>query len=479
MIKTYSQAVKFLESYIPTPEKKHPGKLGIERMQYLVELLENPQFSYPTIHVGGTSGKGSTATIIASILSTKYKVGLHTSPHLEKITERIKIFSRGPLAEIARSPLMKDISDKEFVEMVNEIMPAIKKVEESKLGTPSYFEIVAALAFLYFKKQKVDMAVIEVGMGGRYDATNVIKPRVAVITNVGLDHTEVLGDTVEKIARDKAGIIKGGIQVVSGVTQPAVMRIVKDACKKNNASLSIISRGPLAISARGPLIKYKIRKMDETGSVFDYYGSHTYTNLRLSLLGEHQIENAAIAIRTIEISRPPLAISARGGLIKEKDIRKGLSNAFIPGRLEVINRRPLVILDGAHNPDKVKALVRAIRSLFPKQKGIVVLAIKNDKNAKDMLRNLLPVCSQLILTKFHLTTDAGDTFSYTPVELVRIARRLISRAPLAISARGALIKNDPIHAVREAIKSAKADDFILVTGSLYLVGEVRKFLIDL
>ena len=203
MIKTFNQAVRFLEQYIPTPDKKHLGELGLKRMQYLMELLGNPQLRYPTIHVGGTSGKGSTATIIASILATKYKVGLHTSPHLVKINERIKILSKPKSfwgAERLQNPFdstqgkrfwtsQNDIKSKDFVDQVIYIKPFVEKLEKSKLGAPSYWEIVTAIGFLYFYQQRVDLAVIEVGLGGRFDASNVIEPKVSVITNVGLDHT--------------------------------------------------------------------------------------------------------------------------------------------------------------------------------------------------------------------------------------------------------------------------------------------------
>ncbi len=462
MIKTFKEAVKFLERYIPTPDKKHPGEFGLKRMERLVELLGNPQFAYPTIHVGGTSGKGSTSTIIATILAQKYKVGLHTSPHLVKITERIRTYSRPPLAEIARGGLIKDISVNDFIDLLNEVYPAIKKIEESKLGNPSYFEIVTAMAFLYFKKQKVDIAVIEVGMGGRYDATNVIKSDVAVITNVGLDHTEILGDTVEKIAEDKAGIIKQGVKVVTAVKQPSVIKIIENTCKDKDASLSLVSRPPLAISARGGLIKYEAKKIDENGCIFDYIGEKAYRDLRISLLGRHQVENAAIAIRVVEILRAPLAISARGALIKEKEIRLGLERAYIPGRLEIISKKPLVILDGAHNPEKMKALVAAIKKIFPKKKVKAIIAIKSGKDAKGILKEILPICHEVIFTKFRLTTDLGDTFSYTPAELQEI------------NSRGGLIKIDPIEAIKEAMKNTDSDSLILITGSLYLIGEVKR-----
>ncbi|MBI4990786.1 bifunctional folylpolyglutamate synthase/dihydrofolate synthase [Candidatus Gottesmanbacteria bacterium] len=427
MIKTFSQAVKFLERYIPTPEKKHPGELGLRRMEYLMNLLGNPQFRYPTIHVGGTSGKGSTATIIASILATKYKVGLHTSPHLVKITERIKIFGQDDPGSFLREfDPGSDISEDEFIGLVNYIKPFVDKVEKSNLGLPSYFEIVTAMAFLYFYQQKVDIAVIEVGMGGRFDATNVIRPEVAVLTNVGLDHTEILGDTIEKIAEDKAGIIKPGILVVSGVKQTSVIQIIREKCKEESAKLSLLipspsgsarqflhhPRSPSATSEVFPWLafSYRIKQIDSKGSVFDYKGIKSLKNLKLKL-------------------------------------------------------NPLVILDGAHNPDKVKALADSVKKIFPKKRITTIIAIKNDKDAKEMLTQLLEVSYKVIFTKFELTADIGIITSYDPNKLLGIGRTIAKDKSMSVTA-------DAKKAVDQAIKSAKSSDLILVTGSLYLVGEI-------
>jgi len=483
MINTFNSAVKFLEGYIPTPDKKHPGQLGLERMKYLVTLLGNPQFTYPTIHVGGTSGKGSTATIIASILATRYKVGLHTSPHLISVTERIKLFSKGPLAEIARSPLIKgeDISNSEFIALLNEMLPVIKKVEESEFGKPSYFEILTALAFLAFVQAKVDIAVIEVGMGGRFDGTNVIKPVVAVLTNVGLDHTEVLGNTVEEIARDKVGIIKPGIEVVTGVKQPSVFKVVNAECRMQNANLSLLTPSTpeeslYAGHPRGVFeaFSYRIKQVTSGGSVFDYFGEHTYRNLKLSLLGLHQVENASLAVRTIEslLERKPEQVKrflTSFGMTKN-NIKAGLKLAFIPGRLEIVSKKPLIVLDGAHNDDKVRALVTAIREIFPQKKVTGIIAIKDDKNAKKILREFLKICQKIIFTKFSLMSDQGVIFSYEPEELLEIAISDFSTPGESLRAAPGVYL-----ALEQAIKEAKEDDLILVTGSLYLVGEISAY----
>ncbi|KKS45787.1 hypothetical protein A3J20_06785 [Candidatus Gottesmanbacteria bacterium RIFCSPLOWO2_02_FULL_42_29] len=433
-----AEAVKFLENYIPAPEKKYPGDLGLKRMQKLVELLGNPQLKYKTIHVGGTSGKGSTATMIASILGQKYKTGLHTSPHLERINERISIFSRAPHNR------ENEISDVEFIGLLNEIKTTIWKMEKSELGPPSYFEIVTAMAFLYFEKRKTDFAVIEVGLGGRFDATNVIKPIVSVITNIGLDHTEILGETVEEIAQDKAGIIKRGIKVVVGTDQPSVKKIILQKSLKENAKVFLMNRD----------FKIDTRKISSDGSVFHYIGKNNYYNLRINLLGRHQIDNAAVAIKVTE---------AVGGLT-ESDIRSGLTKAKIAGRLEIISQKPLIILDGAHNPDKMKALVGAIQEIWPERKVIVVLAIKNDKNATEMIDILKPLAQKFILTGYRVVMDQGEIVSYDTDDL----------AALMGQKRKVIIINDPLKAYDEAVNKTAGKDLILATGSLYLLGLIQK-----
>ena len=439
MIRTIEVAVKFLERFIPTSFEKHPGSLGLERMGYLVKLLGNPQDSFKSIHVGGTSGKGSTSTIIASILVTKYKIGLHTSPHLAKINERIKING-------------SDISDKEFVKLINEIKPAVDEMKKSELGAPSYFEIVTAMAFMYFKKQKVDYGVIEVGMGGRFDATNVIKPQVAVLTNVGLDHTEILGDTVEKIAKDKSGIIKSGVKVVTGIKQSSVKKIIKIINDKKQITNNFLRED----------FEYKINKITDEGSYFDYFGNNIYKNLFIPLLGEHQAENAALAIRAIE------EIYDLRFKIYEEDIRRGLKKAHIEGRLEIVRRNPLVILDGAHNPDKMRALVKSIKTIWPNRKVITILAIKEGKNSEEMVRMILPISKKIILTNFVSLMDQGKILSIEPEKIEKIIKKKGFKGKVDI------IYN-PEPAVGETIKKAQKEDIILVTGSLYLVGIIRKY----
>lgn len=455
MIRSYECAVKFLASYIPDPNKKFPAQFGLDRMRYLCELLDNPQLKYKTIHVGGTAGKGSTSTIIATILAQKYKVSLHTSPHLVKVNERMKMIQE----------CSTDISDNELVELVNEVKPVLSMMEHSKWGRPSYFEITTALAFLYFAKEKVDFAVIEVGMGGRFDGTNVVQPDVAILTNVGLDHTEILGDTVEKIAADKVGIIKPGIEVVSGVKQPSVKQILSSKIKNQKSKLSLLGKD----------FSYDIKKMSEMGSVFDYRGEKEYKDFHLSLLGAHQIENASLAIRSIEvlqnhssIMNPPAGEAGHQSPISEHDIRKALKKVFIPGRLEIIHRDPLVILDGAHNPDKIEALTTAIKTIFSDKKIHAIVAIKKDKNAQKMILQLLRICSSITFTQYKATTDLGLIDSYDPHDLLMLSKNIKTEIEINI-------ESDPMKSLSNAKDNIGSNGLILVTGSLYLVGEMKKY----
>lgn len=441
MIETFPQAVKFLEGYIPDPYKKFPGELGLLRMRKLMQILGNPQDSYPTIHIGGTSGKGSTATFIASILSQKYKTGLHTSPHLVSIAERIRIG-------------VKSISEEKFIKVLNGVIPALFKMEKTSFGKPTYFEIVTALAFCQFQKEKVDIAVIEVGMGGHYDATNVItKPRVAVITNVGLDHTEILGDTIEKIAQDKAGIIKKGMDVVSGATQPSIINIIKKYSNEENAQLSLICKD----------FQYSKGTSNEGGSSFNYQGSNSYKRLKLSLIGRYQISNAVLAIRVVECLQND---GNDGYVLSESSIRNGLSRASISGRFEIVSRKPLIILDGAHNQNKMHALMSSVRNIYPDKKITALLAIKADKRAEAMVKELIPFCDHIITTEFSLTTDIGETISYPAAKLQKIIHQIDPNKSVRVCPSLS-------QAIKVALKNSE-DSLLLITGSLYLVGEVKR-----
>ncbi|MEK7479241.1 MAG: folylpolyglutamate synthase/dihydrofolate synthase family protein [Patescibacteria group bacterium] len=430
----YKNSVRYLESLIPGKESKE-RVYELDRIRRLLDLIGNPESSFKSIHIGGTSGKGSTAYMAAAILKEAgYKVGLHISPHLERINERMQIDER-------------PIGDIEFAKFVNLLKPYVKKVEKEGLGMPTYFEVLVALSFQYFKRKKVDIAVVEVGLGGALDATNVLNPEVAVITNVDLDHTEILGNTVERIVRDKAGIIKEGIEVVTAARQKSVLEIIKKRCKGKHAQLTIIGRNPKVPPLRP--------------------------------LGEHQKINAACAVAAIaKLQNCKLQI-------KKSAVRKALAKVEIPGRLEIVNLQSAclpvrqaicnhpIILDGAHNPAKMKSLVAALKNLFPKKKFVFLFAAKKGKDAEAMLRLLAPLAEKFYFTRFQTTTDFGKNQSVSPQELARTIKRLRPSQPLEIC-------KTPEQALHMAIANLQTYKLInlqlVVTGSLYLVGEVRSII---
>ena len=362
-IKDFESARTYLESLIPK-EREDYERIGLGRMRSLLDAIGNPQDSYPTIHVGGTAGKGSTATMIASILrSAGYRTGLHVSPHLQDIRERMQVNG-------------KFIGEKEFVGLVLKIKKGVEEAEkESGYGRPSYFEALLALSFECFRVEKVEVAVVEVGMGGRLDGTNVISPKVVVLTNVGLDHMEVLGDSIEKIASEKAGIFKKGIDVVTGVTQPSVLKIVDDTAASLGCRVEHLDR---EIKAG------KVRR-SEGGFSFDLaIGGKKHEGIHLSLMGLHQVGNAALAIAAA------LRMNDHGFSVDDNQVREALDKIVLPCRFEIVRRNPTVILDGAHNPMKMKSLVDALASNYRGRRIAFVFAVKKDKNVKEMVDLSLP-----------------------------------------------------------------------------------------
>jgi dihydrofolate synthase/folylpolyglutamate synthase len=406
--------------------------LKLERITHLLDLLGNPQKSFPSIHVGGTSGKGSTSTIIASIFrNAGYKTGLHTSPHLQILNERYQINNR-------IAPTTK------LLECFKEIKPAIQEVaRDNPFGPPSNFEAQVTLAFEFFRRENVDIAIVEVGLGGALDATNVLVANVAVLTNVGLDHTDVLGDTVELIAQDKAGIIKPGQIVVSGLTQPSTIKIVEDRCRSKQATLWQFDR------------QFTLENDEEGMSFLVKFPDRVYNDLHTSLMGDFQIKNSSCAVAAVHAFNQSIPTSA---------IRNGISQTTIPGRMEVIQNNPTVLLDGAHNPDKMLAASRAVTKNFPNKERIVVFALKAGKAYLDVLPLVVADAKTLIITAF--TTELWHPFD--PHTLSQIAKSLKPDIDIQI-------ESDPIQAVQLALSVAKPEDLIWITGSLYLVGNVRNY----
>ena len=439
VISNFHEAKSYFESMIP--ESIPNSKLfGLNRIKALLSKMGNPQNAYATVHVGGTSGKGSTSTIIAEILiNAGFKVGLHISPHLEDIREREQV--NGKL-----------MSESKFVQLTNYIKKMSEEISrETIYGAPTYFEMLLAIAFQYFKDENVDIAVIEVGLGGRLDGTNIILPKVAVITNVGLDHTEILGDTVEKIAIEKAGIIKYGIDVVSGVTQSSVVKIIENKSEEQKCKFDLINRD----------IFYNIENSEINKNNFNLIiHDRKINNIETSLLGEHQIRNIALAVDVIFL------LNKHNFYVNEQNIKNAIKNIHIPGRFEILRNEPMVILDGAHNQMKIEALIKTLYNISKGNKVIMIFAAKKDKNVKEMISQLSKITSKFYFTIFEATTDFGKRFSYNPQELVNFT-----------NITSEVFKNSK-DAYEKAVAESKSTDVICITGSLYLVGELRKYIIN-
>lgn len=406
--------------------ERHGIKPGLERVHSLLAALGNPQDSFRSIHVAGTNGKGSVCSMAASILNEAgFKTGLYTSPHLVKFNERISISG-------------KNISENELIKAAREVKAASEKAGVS--GTITFFEFTTAMAFLHFRKKKVEFAVVETGMGGRLDATNLTIPAVSVITNIALDHTAWLGSTIKEIAGEKAGIIKPGVPVVTGAALSA-LSVIKAAAKKAPSPVYVMGRD---FHAEG-----------ECAS-FSYSGlSGGLTGVKLSLNGGHQVQNAALAIAAIEVLR------AQGVNITGLAIRKGLNDARWPGRFEILSRRPLVVLDGAHNPNGAASLKNALSSL-KKKRLMLVIGIMSDKDMDGILKELVPASDLVIATK-----PKGERSATLPA-LIQAASRYGKPVNSVKSVKDAC---------KKALSLASPTDCVCVSGSLFTVGEARRYLL--
>lgn len=407
------------------------ANMRLERIVHLLELLGNPQNDFDGIHVAGTSGKGSTAAMIAAVLTAAgYKTGLFLSPHVQVLNELFQI--DGHMVATSR-----------LAEIFTAIEPAIAQVaRENPYGRPSYFETQVAMAFYLFAQAQADVAVVEVGLGGRTDATNVLDAAVAVITSIGLDHTQILGDTVELIAREKAGIIKPGQVVVSGATQPSTRQIIAERCANRGAALwqfgtdfSLLPEGTAGFTVNTP--------------------GHSYAGLSVALTSPFQEKNAACAVAAVSAFEPEISPVA---------LQRGLLQARLPGRFEVVQQHPTVLLDGAHNPDKIQAASQALDALFGRPRRVVVLSLKSDKAYRDVLPYVTQGADLIILTAFY----ARELWQPLPPETLAAAvHELAPELPV-------VVVPDPTQAVKYALEHASPGSLIWITGSLYLIGDVRQ-----
>ncbi len=453
-IKNYNDTVDYLYGL-----RRHGIKLGLENPRTLMRILGEPQKSFRSIHIAGTNGKGSTAAIIASVLKENgLRAGLYTSPHLVSFTERIRVNN-------------KEIAEHEVVELTDEIRNIIQRSElqsaEGRLNSalnPTFFEFVTAMAFLYFKRKKVDWAVVETGMGGRLDATNVLLPEVNVITNIDLDHNEFLGETRFNIASEKAGIITPLTPAVTGTSHPEALRILEKTAKDYGSELHIYDKD----------FKSTLIFMDYKHIVFDYTGAassetHTnkcreYKNLSLSATGRHQLYNASLAIRVIEI------LAQRGTPVSDSAVINGLLNVNFDGRLELISQAPLIIIDSAHNPAASRALADTVKELFPAKNIILIVGIMKDKDIKGILEPLMQVSDTAILTK-----PKGNRAA-PPKKLKEHIETLNASSNSQFMPKPIITTDSVAEALEVAKTFRQKDCVVIVTGSFYTTGEVKELL---
>ncbi|MBI2369911.1 MAG: bifunctional folylpolyglutamate synthase/dihydrofolate synthase [Deltaproteobacteria bacterium] len=403
-------------------------KLGLHNIARLLEALDNPHRALTVLHIGGTNGKGSTAAMAGAILrAAGLHVGLYTSPHLTAFTERIQVDHR-------------PIPEAQAVALADAVRAAAEREEALR---PTFFEFTTAMALVHFARERVDVAVLEVGLGGRLDATNVVRPAAAIITNVGLDHLQYLGKTVEEIAREKAGIIKPGVPVLTGARPHQGLEVIEETCAERGAPLSVLGDAIAAEPAGSGRFHYRSR-------------SWTLRDLELNLRGRHQVWNAALAVAGVE------CLAQEGLPVSDAAVRQGLREVIWPGRLEVLRQRPTVLLDGAHNPDGAEALRCSLREEFRYHRLLLVIGILEDKDIPGILGVLAPLSDELWLCRARAARAAD-------LELLRehaapLARRLTCCPTVP-------------DALRQALARAGPADLICVTGSLYVVGEARAWLL--
>lgn len=422
----YNDAINYIND-----KNKFGSKLGLETIEKLMELLGNPQNELKYIHVGGTNGKGSTSSFLSNaLITTGYKVGLFTSPYIERFNERIKIDGL-------------DIPDETLGRLTSLIKDKIKIMIDNGFEHPTTFEIVTAIAFMYFKEENVDYVILEVGIGGRLDSTNIIPPSMAIVlTTIDYDHIDVLGNTLEEIAYEKAGIIKDKSLVIAYPQKPEVLEIIKNESKLKNADFYEF-----------PMENISSKSITEYGSKFDFtYGEESLNEIKISMLGEYQIYNAGLAITTLLLLR-------KKGLVEITDekIKEALKNTKWPGRLEVMKRNPTFLIDGAHNVQGARQLVKAL-DLFEYDRLILGIGILEDKDSSHMVELLAPKADQIIVTEVNMPRKLDGE---------KLAKEIGKHN------ENIIIEKNVEKAVRKSLELAGEKDMIIFAGSLYLIGEIR------
>lgn len=427
----YEEAMKYI-----TEVGNFGSNYGLERTYKLLEYMGNPEKSLKFIHIAGTNGKGSTTSMITEILmGAGYKVGMYTSPFIEEFEERI---------QINRNNIPKE----KLASLMDEVKAAVDKVIEDGYSHPTEFEIITVLMLLYFKKENIDFGVIEVGLGGTLDSTNVITPVLQVITSISFDHTNLLGNTLEEIAGEKAGIIKSGIPTVIYPQKSEALKVIENKCSEMNSKLYIANCD-----------NFKFENVVNEDRPYQLLKYNNEVDILLPLLGEHQITNLSVAMTSIEVLNN---INMTNILLDS--IVKSIKNVKWKGRLEVLSKNPYVVIDGAHNIQGIETLSRNIKKYFKYENLYLILGILADKDVQEMIKVIAPMAKKI--------------YAVTPNSI---------RAELAEDLKREIIKynenceayDDYKEAYLTAINDANANDFVLASGSLYMIGDMRKIIREL
>ncbi|ADU95052.1 bifunctional folylpolyglutamate synthase/dihydrofolate synthase [Geobacillus sp. Y412MC52] len=427
MVRTYEEAVAWIHGRLRLGIKP-----GLKRMEWMMEKLGHPERRVRAVHIGGTNGKGSTVAYLRSILQAAgYSVGTFTSPYVEQFNERISINGQ-------------PIRDEEIVELVQTIKPLADELEQTELGGPTEFEVITAMMLYYFGKQNIqDIVLIEVGLGGRLDSTNIIYPLLSVITNVSYDHMNILGDTLDQIAAEKAGIIKSGIPLVTAVNEPEAWDVIAKTAAERKAKTYRLGVD-FTVSDRQATVE------GEQFSLVTPFAE--YRDLRIQMPGAHQVENAAVAVMAAELLRLGYSF-----LIDPEHIADGLATAAWPGRFERVSDSPLIILDGAHNEAGIRSLVETVRAHYPDKHVHVLFAALTDKPLERMIQ---------------LLDELADTITFTTFDFPRAAAAE-QLADLSSHPQKA-VTGDWVGWISEKKNQMGSDELMLITGSLYFISEVRK-----
>ena len=432
----YSAAAAYLEGltdYEISPAAAYnAANFDLRRVEILLREMGQPHRGRKTVHIAGTKGKGSTAAMISSILvSAGYRTGLFTSPHLYTWQERIAVNGR-------------PVTKRDFAHLAGAVQKHIEAISrEARFGKITTFEALTAMVFLYFRDKGTAFQVLETGMGGRLDATNVVDPDVCILTSISFDHTQVLGDTLAKIAAEKAGIIKPGCTVISAPQQPEALAVIAAQCRLSGCKLVLA----------GEDIKWKRLSGDLKGQTLSVRGRNDSYKLHIPLLGDHQLENACLAVAAAE------ALSQQGAGVTVDNIVRGLDSVKWPARLQVLKRVPLLVIDGAHNAHSMKVLLESIKKYFPYKKLHVIFGSSSDKDIDGMAKALAGAAGKVIITSScHPRAAAAE-------QLARVFRQHGIRTD---------IKPDAPQALSAGLAASSDDDLILATGSLFLAAEVGR-----